>query len=180
MKIQNSKAGFTILESMIAISIFTIGISAALLVIVSSLNVGTRAKNTIIASNLAEEGIEVVRSIRDRNWMVGNPWYQGIDDPLGFISGACVQWDSDQVDQVCPSLLLGHTLIFNNVAHRYISQSDGAPSDFSRTITLDYCDSTHASSDGNTCDPARIHVTSAVTCGGGCNVSADEYLYDWK
>lgn len=182
-----SGAGFTLLESLIAIAIFTVGISAALSVIVSSLNVGARAKNQIIASNLAEEGIEVVRNIRDRNWMAGNPWYANIDNtggagtPTGGVSNACVQWDSAALDQTagagCTGPLPGHKLVFEGT--HYTAQSDATASDFSRTIDIDYCDPTVAGLNG-VCDPARLHVTSTVMCGGGCQVSADEYLYDWK
>src|SRR3989344_3395808 len=63
--------GFTLVESLVAIAVFTVGISAAIFVIQQSFTVGSRVKNKIIAAHLAQEGIEVIRNIRDRNWMKG-------------------------------------------------------------------------------------------------------------
>src|SRR3989338_9028817 len=102
--------GFTIVESLVAIAVFTVGISAAIFVIQQSFTVGSRVKNKIIAAYLAQEGIEVIRNIRDRNWISGNVynladgcfyngncWIKDINDSDGtgnFIKTGCAQHDS--------------------------------------------------------------------------------------
>ncbi len=165
--IHNSSKGFTLLESLVAISVFTVGISAAVFVITASISVGSRTKHKIIAANLAQEGLEVVRNIRDRNWLAGRPWTQGIDS----LTNGCVQYNSEYntVDASCSA---GSNLIFT--AGRY-AHSTGA-SDFSRTITTQYFPPDTPAAG----DPEKLKVVSSVVCGINCSISLEEYLYNWK
>src|SRR3989338_11323733 len=122
--------GFTIVESLVAIAVFTVGISAAIFVIQQSFTVGSRVKNKIIAAYLAQEGIEVIRNIRDRNWMQGNVydvgdvaancfnesncWTNGINDSDGtgnFTKTGCSQYDSASLASA--PCALGPRLSFN-------------------------------------------------------------------
>jgi len=59
----------TLSETIIALSILAIGITASSAVIASSMQNMGLAKNRIVAVNMAREGIEAVRSIRDTNWL---------------------------------------------------------------------------------------------------------------
>lgn len=61
--------GETISETIIALSILAIGITIASTVSASSLRNMQSARDRIIAVNLAREGIEAVRNIRDTNWL---------------------------------------------------------------------------------------------------------------
>ncbi len=70
--------GFTLLEVILSFWIILIGLVAILsllFVIFSSFNVSV---HKIIAANLAQEGIEVVRNIRDSNWLQGKVWNEGL------------------------------------------------------------------------------------------------------
>ncbi|MDD2487600.1 MAG: type II secretion system protein [Candidatus Gracilibacteria bacterium] len=69
-----NRKGFTIVELMIAIVIFTIGFLSAYLLIYSAINSSARSKNEIIASNIAREQIELVKNIRDTNWLKNWDW----------------------------------------------------------------------------------------------------------
>lgn len=158
--------GFTLIESIVAIGVFTVGISAAMFVINQSITANTRTKNKIIASYLAQEGLEVVRNIRDRNWMAARGWTDKIDS----LGNACVQWDTDyiNIDNHKTCLPLGSYLSFSGAHY----EPTTALTQFKRTINTQY---TPAG-----IDPERLKVTSAVTCGANCSVSLDEYLYNWK
>lgn len=153
--------GFTLLESMVAIAIFSIGISTAVFVITQSINVGTRTRNKIIAANLTQEGIEVVRNIRDRNWLAGRQWTDGID----ALTNACLQYDSDYgaIDGSCSS---GANLSFNGA--RYVQTA--SPAQFSRTVTTQLIVG----------PPDQLKVSVTTTCGMGCSITAEDYLYNWK
>ncbi|OGC82753.1 MAG: hypothetical protein A2788_02530 [Candidatus Abawacabacteria bacterium RIFCSPHIGHO2_01_FULL_46_8] len=61
--------GVSLIETLVALFILALGITAALSLLgyVSGITAGT--KNRIIATNLAREGIEAVRNIRDSNWL---------------------------------------------------------------------------------------------------------------
>jgi type II secretory pathway pseudopilin PulG len=61
--------GETLTETIIALSIMAIGITIASTVILNSMRNLTNAKNRVTAINIAREGIEAVRNIRDTNWL---------------------------------------------------------------------------------------------------------------
>lgn len=62
--------GETLAETIIALSVLAIGITVASTVILNSMRNMTNAKNRLIAINIAREGIEAVRNIRDTNWLL--------------------------------------------------------------------------------------------------------------
>ena len=64
IKTQKNKA-FTLVETLVAISIFTISILGILSVLASSITSVTYAKDKSIAGYLAQEGIEYMRNMRD-------------------------------------------------------------------------------------------------------------------
>jgi len=64
--------GFTLLETLVAISILTLSIAGAFSVAQSGLSAAIIARDQIIAFHLAQEAIELVRHIRDNNTFNGN------------------------------------------------------------------------------------------------------------
>ncbi|MCC7160334.1 prepilin-type N-terminal cleavage/methylation domain-containing protein [Candidatus Nomurabacteria bacterium] len=75
-KQKNKKEGFTLVETLIAIAIFSMSILALMSVLGSGIADTSYAKQKTIASYLAEEGIEAVRNFRD-NYLLyggGNNW----------------------------------------------------------------------------------------------------------
>lgn len=68
--------GFTLIETMIAITLLTFSIIAPMALTVQSLESAYFARDEITAENLAQEGIEAVRAVRDGNILSsaeGNP-----------------------------------------------------------------------------------------------------------
>ncbi len=64
-----NKRGETILETIIATVILAVGVTTAGAIIGYSLRNMNGSKNRIIAINVAREGVETVRNIRDTNWL---------------------------------------------------------------------------------------------------------------
>ena len=64
--------GFSVMEVIVAIGIVAIVSAAAFSLLAASLRVNRNIRNALVASSLAEEGMELVRSIRDSNWVTGN------------------------------------------------------------------------------------------------------------
>lgn len=60
-----TKKGFTLIESVVAILVLAIGIAAVVLLIARSTRDANDARDQIIASMLAQEGIELVRNLKD-------------------------------------------------------------------------------------------------------------------
>ena len=115
--------------------------------------------NEFIASNLAQEGIEIVRSIRDSNWIAKENWYSGIYPDC---AGGCrVQYNSYQV------LPLADTFLLQDNLGRF-QYSSGNPSIFKREITVQ-----KISDD-------ELDITSEVSWGQGRSVTAEDLLFNWK
>src|SRR3989344_5252969 len=72
---QKNKA-FTLVETLVAISIFTVSLLGIMSVLASGISSTNYAKQKMIASYLAQEGIEYVRNIRDTNvlYSVNGGW----------------------------------------------------------------------------------------------------------
>jgi prepilin-type N-terminal cleavage/methylation domain-containing protein len=65
MKKITTKSGFTLLETIVAIAIFSVSILAMLVTLSQNISNTNYAKRKIIASYLAQEGIEYARNMRD-------------------------------------------------------------------------------------------------------------------
>jgi hypothetical protein len=131
----NNKS-FTLIEVIIAIFLLTTGIFGAYTVIQKTLINASVSASKLTATYLSQEGIEIVRNIRDTNWLEQRtdptiPW----DDGLG--EG---DWEADYNSQIlssCPSPCDYNNLNFLNIdANGFYSYSAGTPIKFKRKITI--------------------------------------------
>lgn len=81
----HGQVGQSLIETIIAIFILTTALTASLGVVIYSFSSSTASQHEIIAANLAREGAEVVRMMRDSNWLAsdakGDAWdLQGCSD----------------------------------------------------------------------------------------------------
>jgi prepilin-type N-terminal cleavage/methylation domain-containing protein len=87
-----SNRGFTIVESLVSISILVLAVTGATSAIQTGISSYIFSKDQIIAFYLAQEGFEQVRNIRDENGLKNLPWLRGIseipNDPC-FFGRAC-------------------------------------------------------------------------------------------
>lgn len=65
---------FTLIELMVAILVFTIWFLSAYLLIFQAINSSITSKNEIIAANIVREQIELVKNLRDSNFLRYNNW----------------------------------------------------------------------------------------------------------
>ena len=66
---QKKPRGETVTETIVALTIMAFGIALASALLANSLrNIGA-SKNRVVAINIAREGIEAVRALRDTNWL---------------------------------------------------------------------------------------------------------------
>ena len=80
-------AGFTIIESLVAITILILAVTGAASVIQTGISSYIFSKDQIIAFYLAQEGFEQIRNIRDENSINNKDW---LTDLTGCFSGnAC-------------------------------------------------------------------------------------------
>ncbi|KKP90753.1 MAG: hypothetical protein UR94_C0023G0003 [Parcubacteria group bacterium GW2011_GWA2_36_10] len=68
-RLRSRQAGFTLLEMLIALSVISVGVMAAFTLSTANLNTAKANYSRVLAANLAREGLEAVRNIRDTNWL---------------------------------------------------------------------------------------------------------------
>ena len=76
--------GFTLIELLIAIFVLSVGMLGAYVAIQKSASIASYSYNRLIAAYLAQEGIEIVRNVKDTNLLedFANPpvlWNEGLD-----------------------------------------------------------------------------------------------------
>jgi prepilin-type N-terminal cleavage/methylation domain-containing protein len=68
-KIFKKNSGFTLLEVMAAIFIISVGVGGIAIIMPSLISGTSLNQSRLTAAYLAQEGIEIVRNIRDTNWL---------------------------------------------------------------------------------------------------------------
>lgn len=92
MKIFQSQphAGFTLIETLVAIFIFSTALVALSGVASRGVSSVNRAKEVVTAEFLAQEGLEMVRSVRDNATLAGvTPWYAGFAESPDCTDSSC-------------------------------------------------------------------------------------------
>ncbi len=69
MHITRQSAGQSLLEAIVAIGVILTTVIGSTTLIISSITAGRISQNRVEAANFAREGVEIVRSIRDSNWL---------------------------------------------------------------------------------------------------------------
>lgn len=77
------RRGQSFVEAMVAITIIVSSISSALALVQSSITATRIGGTHVVAANLAREGLEVVRSMRDTNWLKSRSFQVGLIDAGG-------------------------------------------------------------------------------------------------
>jgi len=94
--------GFTLIEAIVAIGVISVGFVGSLVLLSKASSQAVAVKDRVVAAHLAAEGVEVIRNIRDTNWLKGRDWLNGLiepsDAPTGTIVSGVVNYDSGAID----------------------------------------------------------------------------------
>ncbi|MAF13472.1 MAG: hypothetical protein CMI53_01090 [Parcubacteria group bacterium] len=186
--LKESQSGQSLLEVVIALTILVMALSAVLALTTSNIVGQKESEFQIVANNLAREGIEVVRSIRDSNWLAGVAWDEGLTDATKNVATA----EFDIVTNTW-SLNFDFTddlLYISSGLSRGLYSHDGSgqPSEFRRILTLDdIClddgETIEVSPPCSTGQKIGVKVTSEVSWlerGRDRQVTLESFLYAWK
>lgn len=80
---QKNNFGFTLIETMVAISILILAIVGPLSLAQQGIASSRFAKEQIIAFYLVQDAVEEIRSRIDSNFLSGNSWLSGLSDCVG-------------------------------------------------------------------------------------------------
>lgn len=160
MKKSGYKNGFTLIETIVAVGIIVIGLVSALTLITNSLFYVSNIGDRLIAANLTAEGLEVVRNIRDNNWIQNLSWNNGMPD--GDYQAS--------YNSTALSPYSGNPLLFDSGSGLY-NYSSGAGTLYVRKISVSNLSS------------YEIRVVSTVTWqrrGVTYSNSAESHIFNWK
>ena len=187
---QNTSGGFTIVEVLVALTIFSIAVAGVITAAVQGgINVNA-ARNRMSATYLAQEGIELMRAKRDSYTISAATYDAGWNAFVTDAAAACstsgpCDLDVADISTPIPGASASYGFRFlpcsgscvlnydsSSLPHGYYSHdSTGTPSQFSRRITVVVLSSNK-----------EIQVTSTVTWSEGGStqtVSESESLFDW-
>ena len=82
--------GFSLLEVMLALGVITIGLMGVSSLVLQNIQAQDINKNYLIASMLAQEGLELVRNVRDTNFLNYYDWKAGNSSNTNIVRGAVI------------------------------------------------------------------------------------------
>lgn len=185
-KFFNKQAGFTIVETLVALAIFSMSVITLLSVLGDGIRDTNYAKQKITAGYLAQEAIEYLRNMRDTAVLYSATPQQGWDAWITKMHNGncdtatgCFINDMDMFSVSSMPSLNGTYLyscaatcpnmVFNDSIGKY-NYSSGNPTNFSRKITVVQISNN------------EVEVTSTATWTQGAltrSISVSENLYNW-
>lgn len=197
-----TRQGFTLVETLVSLFIFSLSITAIIVVTGQGVSDTTIAKNKITAVALAQEGIEVIRNIRDTYSLSeaspGSGWVNFINDiqsnctkPDGCIVEDIVSYTSSPIINPCNTVGGGSDFpsgcdfiereklpsevsntIVGTLGFYQYNSTVATESPFQRTIYIECVNS----------DCTEVRVESLVAWRQGTSVAeinAVEHLFNW-
>ena len=190
-----NKNGQGLLETTIALGVIVTGIVGMLTLTVSNQSASLESAERLIATNLAREGVEIVRNFRDTNWLPRGTWDQGLESGTDYTAAPLF-------DKTVNTWTLGFTA--NDLNHNqarlwreggvYFQSTQETPPGASLTIyrrllQLDeICQDKSVAVSGAQCNPVAnpkigIKVQSTVQWeakGNTHQLVAEERLFNWR
>lgn len=176
---KQKKAGFTLVETLVAVSIFTVSILGLLSVLTQGISNTGYAKRKVIAEYLAQEGIEYIRNMRDTHVLYsGNTWNSFktklsscvVEHECGFNNAVGVTSTDPGYEFIFScSRPGGCALYLNNGDY---NSNFGTNSGFTRKIWMTIS--------GGSADEVKIYSDVSWVQGSGTyHITFSENLYNW-
>lgn len=157
---QNRK-GFTLIEILVAVFIISVGLVGISNIISQIAVYNHDLSHRLVATYLVQEGLEIVRNIRDANWLnTANgeeDWNNGINDDT------CYEADFEDTSLQTPP-----TYQALKIADGFYKYAGTVSTPYIRIICID-------NQDGET----SFRVTVTVQWANGKEIEVSENLYNW-
>lgn len=201
-----NRSGQIMLEMIVAISIILVGVVSTLTLAMTSIRGGSISKMQVTASNLAREGAEITRNLRDSNNLAieaneeGYTWDQGLEGHSSqhaarlILDDSTMTWSLDPLNGNVEDCLKEDgdcQLYVKNGLYQHDDLKEGTPVPYYRLIYLhlicideNYIESIVKS--GNNCgskEKAGIQVISEVRWterGHVHSAALEDRIYNWR
>ena len=155
--------GFTLIEVLTAIFLIVAGLIGVLSIISQTISFTSLSSSKLVASYLAQEGIEIVRNVRDGNWLEQEGWKTGLADG---------DWQADYNDLALFNYNDNNFLKIDSSG--FYSYDSGNNTKFKRKITI------KQETDAENNEYLKVSVEVMwKQIGKDHTVTAQEYLYNW-
>lgn len=172
-----SMRGFTLVETLVAITVVVTAMVGPLYAVQQSLNASRTAREQLIASSLAQEGVEYVRGIRDSNYLYvlqntgsTRSWLFGVDGTGGSVNCITAPCVVDPIQDTKSRTILPLSLDPSGLYYQPVSSV--TPTPYTRTVQL-------AAVSGNTTEMLLTVTVTWTSKGQQRNVTIREYLHNW-
>ncbi|MFA5249271.1 MAG: prepilin-type N-terminal cleavage/methylation domain-containing protein [Candidatus Paceibacterota bacterium] len=153
-------SGFTLLEMILAIAIISVGVLGVHNGMAFAIENTKKAREYFMGAYLAQEGVEIVKNIRDNNWVrdAGDPWNQG----LTFCASGC---EGDYSTNTLTAWASGRNLKIDSSG--FYNYDNGTSTVYKRKITV--------TQDAN---PDIMDITVDIYW-SGLTTTVKENIYNW-
>ncbi len=172
---QSGSRGFSLVETLISVAILLVAVIEPISLISDSLHKIYYAKDEVIAISLMQEGVELVRQVRDTNMLNASPWLTNLSpgdytvDVGSFVAGGAPS--SFVIPCVYCSGVL-QPVYLDSVSGLYRQNIAGTRTQFSRIISID--------NTGLPANESKVTVRVGWSTGGNTGgVLVKEYLFNW-
>lgn len=183
------------METTISLGIIITGIVSMMTLSLANQTSSVEAADRLIAANLAREGMEIVRNIRDSNWLPRGTWDQGLESGTDYTAAPLF-------DSAANTWTLDFTP--NDFSHNYarvwrasgiyfqstvVAPPGAALTPYRRLLQMDeICQDKTVVTSGGSCNPALnpkigIRLQSIVEWdakGATHSLVAEERLFNWR
>lgn len=157
-------------ELILTIVIMSFGVIGIYSAFSSTISASYNISSRLTAAYLTQEGIEIIRNMRDTNFLKNQTWSEGLLGCLNgcqgdYKTGTAAQGAANQLSLYNPAVFLR----LNNDG--FYGYDSGAPTRFTRRITINFIST----------NTLEVNVTVFWDYNGkSFNFNANEYIYNWR
>jgi len=157
-----NKPAFTLVEVVAVLFVIAVGLIGVLSLIVQNIQSQNINKNSITAYQLAQEGLELVRNVRDDNWLASEAWNRNLNPGFYFMDY--------RHNFPLPQFSSEDAALYQNTEGFFIHEPGEAPTVFRRVIEIQNINA----------DSIRVFSRVSWTDRDrGFSYELETLLYDW-
>jgi type II secretory pathway pseudopilin PulG len=170
--------GFTLLETLVAISIIVTAVVAPLSLLSNNISASRQAQDNVTALYLAQDSIEYIRYIVGTNANAGDLWLKGLDDSTKCLLPKTCRVDTFE-NNVVEYTGAPTPLLYNASNGSYGYHSAGVPTKFTRSLEISKVTPSPIPPGKISEILVKTSVSWATSPGNSKSISLEQYIFNW-